>query len=336
MSTDARTDAANDLAAQSGSGVDERLPAAKTATFAIQHLLIMYGGAVAVPLAFGAAMDLDQATIAMLVNADLLVCGIITIIQSLGVGRILGARLPIIGGALTWNAFVYGVTSALAIATLLICAATLSAAVRQADLIRLLPSRVATLGIAGTVALTLIPQTIAAAREIYDAQRARGYRFRGLRDASSLLTPLLAAGLERSLVLAEALETRGFGASRSAQPTPRRRWPLFGAGVAIVLALALIGTGRVLPGVGMVVVAIVASLVGVGGQQPRSRFRPLVWDAASVAVCAVAGLVVVLAVSLARGALTFSPFPRLETPPFDSIVGGAILLLLLPAVWSDR
>lgn len=249
----------------------------------------------------------------------------------------LPSRLPIIGGALTWNAFVYGVTSALAIATLLICAATLSAAVRQADLIRLLPSRVATLGIAGTVALTLIPQTIAAAREIYDAQRARGYRFRGLRDASSLLTPLLAAGLERSLVLAEALETRGFGASQNAQPTPRRRWPLFGAAAAIVLALALIGTGRVLPGVGMVVVAIVASLVGVGGQQPRSRFRPLVWDAASVAVCAVAGLVVVvLAVSLARGALTFSPFPRLETPPFDPIVGGAILLLLLPAVWSDR
>lgn len=99
MSTDARTDAANELAGPSGGGVDERLPAAKTATFAIQHLLIMYAGAVAVPLAFGAAMGLDQATIAMLVNADLLVCGIITIIQSLGVGRILGARLPIIGGA---------------------------------------------------------------------------------------------------------------------------------------------------------------------------------------------------------------------------------------------
>lgn len=99
MSTDARTDAANKLAGPSGGGVDERLPAAKTATFAIQHLLIMYAGAVAVPLAFGAAMGLDQATIAMLVNADLLVCGIITIIQSLGVGRILGARLPIIGGA---------------------------------------------------------------------------------------------------------------------------------------------------------------------------------------------------------------------------------------------
>ncbi|MCO5177578.1 MAG: energy-coupling factor transporter transmembrane protein EcfT [Thermomicrobiales bacterium] len=249
----------------------------------------------------------------------------------------LPSRLPIIGGALTWNAFVYGVTSALAIATLLISAATLSAAVRQADLIRLLPSRVATLGIAGTVALTLIPQTIAAAREIYDAQRARGHRFRGLRDAPSLLTPLLAAGLERSLVLAEALETRGFGASRVAQPSPRRRWPLVAASAAVVLALALIGTGRVLPGVGMIVIAIFASLAGVGGQQPRSRFRPLVWDIASVAVCAVAGLVVVtLAVSLARGLLTFSPFPRLTTPPFDPLVGGAILLLLLPVVWSNR
>lgn len=245
--------------------------------------------------------------------------------------------LPIIGGALTWNAFVYGVTSALAIATLLICAATLSAAVRQADLIRLLPSRVATLGIAGTVALTLIPQTIAAAREIYDAQRARGHRFRGLRDASSLLTPLLAAGLERSLVLAEALETRGFGASRVAQTAQRRRWPLLIAAVAVVLALFLIGTGRVLPGVGTIVIAIIASLAGVGGHQPRSRFRPLIWDTASVATCAIAGLtMLVLAVGIARGLLSFSPFPRLVTPAFDPLIGGAILLLLLPVVWSNR
>ncbi|WP_226345606.1 nucleobase:cation symporter-2 family protein [Agilicoccus flavus] len=79
--------------------VDERLSPGATATFGVQHLLIMYAGSVAVPLAFGAALGLDQATIAMLINADLLIAGIITVVQSLGVRSVLGARLPIIGGA---------------------------------------------------------------------------------------------------------------------------------------------------------------------------------------------------------------------------------------------
>lgn len=68
-------------------------------TMALQHVLIMYTGAVAVPLVFGSALGLDNATIAFLISADLLVCGIITIVQSVGVTRFLGIRLPIIAGA---------------------------------------------------------------------------------------------------------------------------------------------------------------------------------------------------------------------------------------------
>ncbi|EOM77808.1 purine permease [Rhodococcus rhodnii] len=79
--------------------VDQLLPWPKMATFGLQHVLIMYAGCVAVPLAFGAALGLDQHTVAMLINADLLVAGIITIIQSLGVGKIFGVRLPVIAGA---------------------------------------------------------------------------------------------------------------------------------------------------------------------------------------------------------------------------------------------
>ena len=245
--------------------------------------------------------------------------------------------LPVVGGPLTWNALVYGVTSALSIATLLLAAATLSAAVRQADLIRLLPARVAALGVAGAVALTLVPQTIAAARDIYVAQRARGHRFRSPRDAASLLAPLLGAGLERSLVLAEALETRGFGGSAVAQPRPRRRLPLAGAAVATVAAAASIGFGRVLPGIALLAVALALSVAAAPAPAPRSRFRPLVWDAPSLAVTGAAGLAVtLLAVALFGGALAYDPFPRLAAPPFDPLAGGAVLLLLAPAIWSGR
>ena len=245
--------------------------------------------------------------------------------------------LPIVGGPLTWNALVYGVSSALAIATLLVAAATLSAAVRQADLIRLLPSRVATLGVAGAVALTLVPQTIAAARDIYDAQRARGHRFRSPRDAISLLAPLLGAGLERALVLAEALETRGFGSSARQVARPRR-WPaLAGAAGVTTAAVALIGFGRVLPGVALLIAAMALAAASAPARSQRTRFRPLVWDIPSVVLALVAGLaIVLLGLALIDGMLTYNPFPRLTAPPFDPLIGGAILLLLTPTIWSGQ
>lgn len=245
--------------------------------------------------------------------------------------------LPIVGGPLTWNALVYGVTSALAIATLLLAAATLSSAVRQADLIRLLPSRVAALGVAGTVALTLVPQTIAAGRDIYDAQRARGYRFRSPRDATTLLVPLLGAGLERSLVLAEALETRGFGGGAAARPATRR-WPaLVGAALAAIAGLMAIGLGHLLPGVALMIVALVAAAASTPPPHRRTRYRPLAWGTSSFIVIAAALLAtVVLGVGLVGGLLTYNPFPRLVAPPFDPWVGGAIMLLLTPTIWSGQ
>ncbi|WP_420753222.1 uracil-xanthine permease family protein [Rhodococcus sp. O3] len=79
--------------------VDTRLPFARQLAFGIQHVLIMYTGCITVPLVFGAAVGLDRDTIAMLISADLLIAGVITIIQSLGVGKLAGVRLPIVCGA---------------------------------------------------------------------------------------------------------------------------------------------------------------------------------------------------------------------------------------------
>ncbi|MGW4245007.1 uracil-xanthine permease family protein [Nocardia sp. NPDC004722] len=79
--------------------VDTRPPWQRLLAFGIQHVLIMYTGCVTVPLVFGAAAGLDKATVALLISADLLVAGIITMVQSLGLGKFAGARLPIVTGA---------------------------------------------------------------------------------------------------------------------------------------------------------------------------------------------------------------------------------------------
>jgi uric acid transporter len=79
--------------------VDRVPPLHKLLVFGLQHLCIMYAGAVAVPLIVGPAVGLNSAQIAALVSADLLVSGIATIIQSAGVKNILGVRLPVVAGA---------------------------------------------------------------------------------------------------------------------------------------------------------------------------------------------------------------------------------------------
>ncbi|ODP31315.1 purine permease [Pandoraea sp. ISTKB] len=75
--------------------VDERLPIGKLFMLGLQHVLVMYAGAVAVPLIIGGALGLPKDQIAFLISADLMCCGIATLIQSVGVGRF-GIRMPVI------------------------------------------------------------------------------------------------------------------------------------------------------------------------------------------------------------------------------------------------
>ena len=78
--------------------VDERLPAPRLAALGLQHVLVMYAGAVAVPLIIGRALKLSPEQVAMLISADLFCCGLVTLIQSLGFGRHFGIRLPVMMG----------------------------------------------------------------------------------------------------------------------------------------------------------------------------------------------------------------------------------------------
>lgn len=77
--------------------VDQVLPAPKLAALGIQHVLVMYAGAVAVPLIVGRALDLPPEQVAFLINADLFVCGLATLVQAFGFGGI-GIRMPVMMG----------------------------------------------------------------------------------------------------------------------------------------------------------------------------------------------------------------------------------------------
>lgn len=78
--------------------VEELPPWPRTLALALQHVLSMYAGAVAVPLLVGAALKLSRPDQAVLISADLFTCGVATLLQTLGLGRRLGVRLPVLLG----------------------------------------------------------------------------------------------------------------------------------------------------------------------------------------------------------------------------------------------
>lgn len=78
--------------------VNEVLPIGKLFILGLQHVLVMYAGAIAVPLILGRALKLSPEQVTTLISADLFVCGLVTLIQSLGVGRLFGIRLPVMMG----------------------------------------------------------------------------------------------------------------------------------------------------------------------------------------------------------------------------------------------
>ena len=78
--------------------VDQVPPIGKLTVLGIQHVLAFYAGAVVVPLVIASGLGLDNHTLVHLINADLLTCGIATIIQSAGIGRFIGVKLPLIQG----------------------------------------------------------------------------------------------------------------------------------------------------------------------------------------------------------------------------------------------
>lgn len=77
--------------------VDEMLPKGQLFTYGLQHVMAMYAGAVAVPLIIANALGLPNEQVVYLIQCDLLVAGIATLIQSLGFLN-MGIKSPIMQG----------------------------------------------------------------------------------------------------------------------------------------------------------------------------------------------------------------------------------------------
>ncbi len=260
----------------------------------------------------------------------------------------LPANWPVIGGNITLEAVLYGVSTGLSLFVLLLIFATFNIGIDQARLLRLMPRSFYVIGVVASIAVTFVPQMIVRLQNIRDVQRLRGHRARGIRDLGPLFLPLLTSGMEGAIQLAESMEARGFNSTNAATPTPRLVWVR--SGLTLALGLLLLGlfantywagTQRWAPWVMALGFGLLVWLFWMQGQHMRrSHYQRWVWrrrDTLLGLVCGVVLLVVLGVRWKAPLVLLYYPYPPYSPwPAFQPLLGVALALLIIPALLIPR
>ena len=247
-----------------------------------------------------------------------------------------------LGGALTAEDLAWGAVRGLRVWTLMVIFGTFNALVDHYRMLRLAPRSLFHAGLAVTIAVTFVPQTLRAMAEIVESQRVRGHRFRGPRSFLPVVSPLLASSLEKSIQLAEALDARGYGRTRTADVLLGRRQLGLIAGLLLIgaglFAWLYYGPGAALPALALLaagVAALVLALRALGRLVPRTIYRRERWRRRDSFVC-LAALGCVIGWAALRvtggGGLIYNPYPTLSLPPFDPVAGLLAALLAAPAL----
>jgi energy-coupling factor transport system permease protein len=245
-------------------------------------------------------------------------------------------HVPLLGGPLTLNALVFGVLSGWSLLLLVLIGTTIGALINWPVLLRMMPQRLTSIAVAGSIAFAFLPQMANAYRDIREAQAIRGHRLSGARDLPPIVAPLLTGGLERAVTMAEALESRAFGSSLPGAGRRRERFDVVAMAVAALIAALLFFDGRVLIAVIVLALGIiaVASPDRRNTRAGRTSYRRASWQRADTAVMfgAVTALAVtVVTLALSPDGLRYVPYPSLTMPAINVLLLAALCLILGPA-----
>lgn len=142
-----------------------------------------------------------------------------------------------------------------AIIALLGAAASLASPHR---LLRSLPVMVYEFGVAVVIATSVLPQLVSSSARIREAQRLRGQNIRGLRGWRRLALPLLEDALSRSLDLAAAMDSRGYGFSRKRSKYRPNSWRL-SEYVLCIVSLVCLAYPVMTPAAALIALVVVPS-----------------------------------------------------------------------------
>jgi energy-coupling factor transport system permease protein len=247
-----------------------------------------------------------------------------------------GIRL---GGEVTAEVLVRALYDGLKLAALLICVGAANALASPSRLLKSLPGALYEMGVAVVVALTFAPSLVADVRRLRAARRLRGRPDKGIRGLLQVGLPVLEGALERSVALAAAMDSRGYGRTAAVPPAVRRTTAALTLGGLLGVCA---GTYGLLTaeggtyGLPVLLAGVGAALAGLwlgGRRTPRTRYRPDPWGARAWLVSG-SGAAVAASLFLAASADPAALHPGvvpLTAPSLPLWPAAAVLLGLLPA-----
>ena len=247
-----------------------------------------------------------------------------------------------LGGVVTLEAVLNAFYFALQLAAIFCCIGAANALGSARQLLRYVPAALYEIGIACVIALTFAPQLVTDAGRVRDAARLRGGNVGRMRRFGRLVMPILEGALERSVDLAAAMDSRGYGRTTVADPRARRITSALvvtgSLGICLGIYGILSGTDSSWMGLPALVVGVLLGVFGivVGGRRTgRTRYRPDPWAVPELLVvsCGLTAAVLMFWQVRHDPALLVLATPT-EVPPVPLLACVGILVALLPAFLS--
>ena len=248
-----------------------------------------------------------------------------------------------VGGTIYLEGLLGALFEGLRLATLIACIGAANALANPKRLLRALPGALHEIGVAVVVSLTVAPQLADSVHRVRRARRLRGDAVRGLRAVGRIALPVLQDALDRSILLAAAMDSRGYGRRVQASPGIRRTT---GALVLTGLMAVCIGTYGLLGAPSATVLGVPALVTGlvliaagfwVGGQHVRrSTYRPDPWRTPewATATCGLAAVAGMLLVAHTDPSALSAPLQPLAIPKLPLVGTAGILAAGLAAIVS--
>jgi energy-coupling factor transport system permease protein len=127
-----------------------------------------------------------------------------------------------LGGPISLEATLSAALDGLRLGCLLCCIGAANALANPKRALRVLPGALYELGVAVVVSISVAPQLVESVQRVRRARRLRAGGASGLRAVRSVAIPVLEDALDRSLRLAAAMDSRGYGRVGRASPASRR------------------------------------------------------------------------------------------------------------------
>jgi energy-coupling factor transport system permease protein len=247
-----------------------------------------------------------------------------------------GVRL---GGPVTAPALLSACYAGLQLLAILACIGAANALADPRRLLKSVPGALYEVGVAVVVALSITPTLIDEVSEVRQARRLRGRADSGVRGAAGSALPVLGAALERSVRLAAAMDSRGYGRSTGSGGRIAGLLTIVGLLGVLVGVYGLLDASAGWTGPPMLLAGVTVAAAGliVGHRaNPRSRYRPDPWQAAEWLVVACGAVpAVVLTVAAAAGIADLTvPVDPPAWPTLPLPAALAIAVAALPARWS--